>query len=179
MYDANEMRSTRVRGVLTALVLGAAWLLACPADARAASRPPSNLSVDATWRGRVDLEWRQLPAVLKAIAIDIDRDGDLDVVGSTVDQPLVVWINDGTGRLTRQQPRHAPLVIPASRDTAFPADGRDVPSSTPASPQSPVLVMSEARAPPAPASCAMPVRADAGSPVTSRLPADPRGPPLL
>ena len=45
--------------------------------------------------------------VLRAIARDLDRDGDLDVVASTAEEPIVVWINDGNGRYTRQKPSPA------------------------------------------------------------------------
>jgi hypothetical protein len=34
---------------------------------------------------------------ISPVAWDIDRDGDLDVVGSTVEDAVVIWINDGHG----------------------------------------------------------------------------------
>jgi len=40
----------------------------------------------------------------RVVAADIDRDGDLDVVAAT-DRGFLVWVNDGTGRLTSQSPR--------------------------------------------------------------------------
>ena len=40
----------------------------------------------------------------RSIVIDIDRDGDLDVVGSSSDAILAVWINDGTDHFTRTIP---------------------------------------------------------------------------
>jgi hypothetical protein len=33
------------------------------------------------------------------VAADLDRDGDLDIIGIDVALDLVVWINDGTGQL--------------------------------------------------------------------------------
>ena len=45
----------------------------------------------------------------RVVAADIDRDGDLDVL-STTERGLLVWVNDGTGRLTSQPPRHRPLI---------------------------------------------------------------------
>jgi hypothetical protein len=41
--------------------------------------------------------------VERAAAADIDRDGDLDVLTAT-DRGFLVWVNDGNGRLTSQQP---------------------------------------------------------------------------
>jgi hypothetical protein len=42
--------------------------------------------------------------VLRSIVTDVDGDGDLDVLVSTVDAPLALWINDGTGHFTRRDP---------------------------------------------------------------------------
>jgi hypothetical protein len=42
--------------------------------------------------------------VLGAMSWDLDRDGDLDVVGSTPEEPFAVWINDGAGHFTHQRP---------------------------------------------------------------------------
>jgi VCBS repeat protein len=178
MYDAKEMPASRVRRAVLALAVSAAWSLARPAEVRADS-PPPNLYVDAGWQGPIDLEWRQLPEVLKAIATDIDRDGDLDVVATTVDQPVVIWINDGTGHLTRQRPRSVPLAMEDTRDTALPDEGRELPLSTPASSQTPVLPISEARAPPLPVSCRVQLRPSAAFSADVRSLRDPRGPPLL
>ena len=41
--------------------------------------------------------------VMSAIAVDIDRDGDLDVVGTTSDAALAVWVNTGHGQLVRNR----------------------------------------------------------------------------
>jgi hypothetical protein len=43
--------------------------------------------------------------LVSVIAADIDDDGDLDVVGSDGSLNLIVWDNDGTGRLTRKDPQ--------------------------------------------------------------------------
>lgn len=45
--------------------------------------------------------WR----LISMIANDIDADGDLDVVANDGTLDLIVWINDGTGQLTRQEGR--------------------------------------------------------------------------
>jgi hypothetical protein len=42
--------------------------------------------------------------LVSMVAADIDADGDLDVVASDGSLNLVVWTNDGTGRLTRKYP---------------------------------------------------------------------------
>ena len=47
-----------------------------------------------------------LPLVA-VVAADIDADGDLDLIGGGVGLDLFVWINDGAGHLTRQQPHHS------------------------------------------------------------------------
>ena len=49
--------------------------------------------------------------VHRAVAADIDHDGDLDVVAAT-DTGVLVWVNDGFGRLTSQPPTR-PLGIEA------------------------------------------------------------------
>jgi hypothetical protein len=46
--------------------------------------------------------------VLRSIAIDLDRDGDLDVIASTAEELLVVWLNDGLGHLVAEQPGPSP-----------------------------------------------------------------------
>jgi hypothetical protein len=43
--------------------------------------------------------------LVSMIADDIDADGDLDVVANDGSLNLIVWINDGTGHLTRQETR--------------------------------------------------------------------------
>jgi hypothetical protein len=49
----------------------------------------------------------QLP-VASLIAADLDADGDLDIIAADTANGLVgivVWVNDGTGQLTREAPR--------------------------------------------------------------------------
>jgi len=45
--------------------------------------------------------------IVSAVTADIDADGDLDVVATDQSLNLLVWVNDGTGHLTRQWPRHS------------------------------------------------------------------------
>src|SRR2546426_1927566 len=172
------MRPSRLPRIVSAIALSAVWVLASPAAVRAASTtPPPNLSVDVEWHGKIDLEWQQLPAVLRAIATDLDRDGDLDVVATTEDQPIVVWINDGRGHLTRQRPRSAPPVIAHSGDATPPGSGSSAPQTASASTPSPVVAPPEGRAPPPAPSRAL--RHDPDSRLRTDLDGstDPRGPP--
>ena len=61
-----------------------------------ASALPSVLTLPAVPKG-----WQ----LVSMIADDIDADGDLDVVAGDGSLDLIVWINDGTGRLRRQEGR--------------------------------------------------------------------------
>ena len=91
-----------------------------PVQVRMATRQ-SDRSARSTFEASV---WASaLPSVLIApavppgwqlvsmIADDIDADGDLDVVANDGSLDLVVWINDGTGRLSRQAGRK-PRTLP-------------------------------------------------------------------
>jgi hypothetical protein len=48
--------------------------------------------------------------VLRSIVADVDGDGDLDVVVSTVESPLALWINDGTDHFTRRNAGRPPAL---------------------------------------------------------------------
>ncbi len=52
------------------------------------------------------------PQLVAMVAKDIDADGDLDVVANDTALHLLVWINDGTGRLTRREARHPAGLLP-------------------------------------------------------------------
>lgn len=71
------------------------------------------------------------------VVADIDRDGDADVVATDGALHLFVWINDGTGRLTRQAP-----AAPRSGCTAAPVRGveRDEPAPSPSAATDPPSV---------------------------------------
>jgi hypothetical protein len=45
--------------------------------------------------------------LVAAVTADIDADGDLDVIATDQSLNLLVWVNDGSGHLTRQRPRHS------------------------------------------------------------------------
>jgi hypothetical protein len=80
-------------------------------DVRPSVSLPSRMTFDATALAAalpsvltppvVEPGWR----LVSMIAEDIDADGDLDVVASDESLGLAVWINDGSGRLTRQHGR--------------------------------------------------------------------------
>ena len=106
-------RSVKVVAVATALVAwaigagmatdgglgGRATLLTRPAFDAAALVPtlPHVLVPPALPAGHL---------LVAMIARDIDADGDLDVVANDAMLQLFVWINDGTGHLTRREARH-------------------------------------------------------------------------
>src|SRR5260221_14188379 len=101
----------RVGLLLIALCAGA---LAMPGPAALRSSDRS-IRLDRSPKGSID------PAIartlesdapvrhlLRAIATDLDRDGDVDVIATTVEEPVIVWLNDGTGHLARQRRAAAP-----------------------------------------------------------------------
>ena len=68
-------------------------------------RAAHDLRVQALARAIDGLSKTTPTPLLRIVAADIDRDGDLDVVATTRGLGLLVWINDGQGRLTPQRPR--------------------------------------------------------------------------
>lgn len=109
------------------LFLAAVALLstrANPAAAATHSLPPALAS-------SIDDADRPLTSIVVA---DIDADGDADVVATDEALNLFVWINDGTGRLTRQRPAPA---RPASTDAKRPGVERGVPAPPPSVPSDP------------------------------------------
>jgi len=50
--------------------------------------------------------------VASLVTTDLDSDGDLDVIATDGSSALVVWTNDGNGRLTRKPPRRASDLTP-------------------------------------------------------------------
>src|SRR5262245_47088413 len=88
-----------------------------------ANTPPQRAQGDFDGDGRVDtaliqdragttlisiqLSGSSLPVdleggVTSVVEGDVDRDGDLDLVAATPSGDLLIWINDGRGRFTRQ-----------------------------------------------------------------------------
>jgi hypothetical protein len=75
----------------------------------------SVVAAESIWRP-VTIAWppdittaSEIPTgdLVAAVTADIDADGDLDVVATDQALNLLVWVNDGSGHLTRQRPRHS------------------------------------------------------------------------
>jgi len=91
--------------------------IALVAGIRPASRPvhAGGASNGSIWRP-ANVAWpaglpsaSEEPAgdIVSAVTADIDADGDLDLIATDQSLNLLVWVNDGTGHLTRQRPRHS------------------------------------------------------------------------
>lgn len=83
-------------------------------------------------------------ALTSIVVVDIDRDGDADVVATDGALHLFVWINDGTGKLTRQAP-----AAPRDGRTDAPPHGveRGEPMPAPSAPTDPPSIHAYAAAP--------------------------------
>ena len=113
-----------------ALFLAAvAWLCVRATPAGAATR-----ALPTGFASSIDAADRPLTSIVVA---DIDADGDADVVATDEALNLFVWINDGTGRLTRQRPSPA---RPASTDGERPGVERGIPAPAPSVPSDPSAV---------------------------------------
>jgi hypothetical protein len=70
----------------------------------------------------------------RVVTADIDRDGDIDVL-STTERGFLVWVNDGTGRLTSQAPKQRPYIDgtapPDTWSGAGPRDEETIQSDVP------------------------------------------------
>jgi len=91
-----------------------------------------------------------LPAIGegRSVAIDIDRDGDLDIVTATGGR-LTVWVNDGAGHLTPQPPSSGPALNARAPAPTFSGNSeRSEPTTNDGAPTTALLVM-RAHAPPA------------------------------
>ncbi len=62
--------------------------------------------------GTLDPSIQQAPSVVTAVWLDVDADGDLDVVGVDGALALLVWENEGHGRLTLKRPCD-PALLPS------------------------------------------------------------------
>ena len=115
------MASIRCRRVMLIAVLALGFAssrspaTAAPVPLRADIRAGHQIDIAAFERFvalRYDIHVR------KAIAADIDRDGDLDLVAAT-DRGFIVWVNDGAGHLTSAPPTHAPAVDAHASDAVW------------------------------------------------------------
>src|SRR4030095_8324632 len=99
--------SRRYRPPIARLALAIGCLVCGATAARATTTLPGlprgavvrvGATVDAATFARA-VATRYHVVLQRVIATDLDRDGDLDVV-STTERGFLVWVNDGTGRLT-------------------------------------------------------------------------------
>ena len=78
--------------------------------------------------------------VSSLVAADLDADGDLDIVasdGASGSVEILVWENDGAGRLTRRQPDQKRSLGSAPASPALEQHASDAPDSIP--PDSPAM----------------------------------------
>jgi VCBS repeat protein len=57
-------------------------------------------------------------SVAAVVGDDVDRDGDLDLIAATTSGDVVIWLNDGHGHFTRQQPQQSRGLV-REEPTAF------------------------------------------------------------
>ncbi len=98
------------------------------ADATRGESAPPTMGVATVTGLPHGLQWPTGDAnspVVDAVAADIDADGDLDIVANQGSLELVVWFNDGTGRLTRATatPSAGPHAFSTSPGFADPTPG--------------------------------------------------------
>ncbi|HJZ76179.1 MAG TPA: FG-GAP-like repeat-containing protein [Vicinamibacterales bacterium] len=127
-------RTSRIAALL--ILIAASALIASDGPTRGfepyvAAAPPQGVLGDFDGDGRLDVariqnldgpphvsvrlsgsiaDVRLDAAIAVLIDNDIDDDGDLDLVAATASGDIVIWLNDGHGRFTRQTPARAPTV---------------------------------------------------------------------
>jgi hypothetical protein len=102
------------RRLLAALALYAAMVCLMPLRTTAAHRAAAPLApqrplqvTGAMWPAGLIPPPGDGRPLIAVVAVDVDADGDLDVVGNDGSLNLIVWSNDSTGRLTRQTPKRS------------------------------------------------------------------------
>ena len=121
-------RIYRAIGSIAALALLTGGL-AAPRPQRASTDPLPAFQPPPVDRAVLQVLARVAPNahVLAAIVVDIDHDGDLDVVARTTDDLMAMWVNEGHDRFVRYQP------AASMHMTAAPAVGQPtLPGPTPA-----------------------------------------------
>ena len=100
-------------------------VLLCALPARAETVPAGSVVRIDAGRRTIDvaafartIAMRYHVVLQRVITADIDRDGDLDVVAAT-DRGFLVWVNDGSGRLTSQTPDPKPGLDGGSPDDTW------------------------------------------------------------
>jgi hypothetical protein len=105
---------------LLALLAGA-WIEVEAAPLARASHPSdAALSNRAALSESLDLAAvERFSAALAMVEVDLDADGDLDIVGVDDALTLLVWENDGSGSLTLKEPSEAPKVASDGDDPSL------------------------------------------------------------
>jgi hypothetical protein len=118
------------------------------------------------------------PHVLHAIVVDVDADGDDDLVANIGSLDLGVWINDGTGHLTRARaPEPGTSWAPVPPAPSFEAKTLHLEMTTPDN--APSIGPQSIRAGPAPSHRSLRLAtSEAALPSASASPSSPRAPPL-
>jgi hypothetical protein len=108
-YVPEQTRNWLV-GIATALALSPYSFV----SSHTSDVPPTAIGLEAQV---LDPEVAHLVALVQpgaqavhAVARDLDHDGDRDLVTSTTEEPIVVWINDGNGHFHRQPVVGGPLL---------------------------------------------------------------------
>lgn len=138
---------------LVAVVTVALGAVLAPRTAHAgASASPGAV---VTLRGQIDavsftraIEPRMHVDLVRVIAADFDRDGDVDVAAAT-EEMLLLWVNDGAGRLTQQVPPRTPLADLSRPSDTWQHSTRRGEDSLPSSVPSVAAPTAVAHAPPA------------------------------
>lgn len=106
-----RLARTGRRVMRLAALIGAVWAPIQHHTASLSASVPSRTTFDSTALVAALPNVLSPPAVppgsrlVSMVAADIDADGDLDVVANDGSLDLIVWTNDGTGRLSRRQGR--------------------------------------------------------------------------
>jgi hypothetical protein len=109
--------------LLTALLalLAGAWIEVEAAPLVRVARPSElALSNPAAFPEDIDLSAiERVSAAVAMVAVDLDADGDLDIVGIDASLTLLVWENDGAGRLTLKEPSETPKLVSDGDDPSL------------------------------------------------------------
>jgi len=108
--------------LLTAILalLAGAWIeVEATPLARSQSREAAYSALSA-FPDDIDLSAAdRLSAALAMVAVDLDADGDLDIVGLDASLTLLVWENDGAGSLTLKEPSDSPKIVSDGDDPSL------------------------------------------------------------
>jgi hypothetical protein len=106
--------------VLLALLAGA-WIEVEAAPLVRAVQPGETaVSNQSTFLEDIDLSAvERVSAAVALVAVDLDADGDLDIVGIDASLTLLVWENDGAGGLTLKEPSESAKLVSDGDDPSL------------------------------------------------------------